>query len=507
MPAAVARKITPQEQDHKQVRFEESKPPPTSTTTSCVSKRGRYVSPGRRNTKLPESVPSEAASEPEEEKCSASLLLSPKSTEKRFAAPTTPTTDFSVDFGSSKGFDPNVLAWLQSPSGLFSPGFGTPSKATTPTPVVSTSFFFSDVANLPKGNTDSNIICISPLASSKEKSTDWKEVFASPEAKVSAQPVRKGVDAVLSAEQDVREDEDLSVLMQLASNTTPGKKVFRKDDNKKDLPPSIPLPTATDSSTKVKLYQKSSSRSEEIVPVQLGMRKNSKSPYGYPLPDIYGSMRVSIGNGKAPPPSPKQPYPPYPHHQPPPYYYHQGPQPYGYPVAHPPPPPQSEPQHPPPPKKKAKTTATKTAETDAPNIEENSSQLLATATKSGRKRGSPKKKNKSPQLKGPVEREKAASTIRDLNAAAGGKNDKAAALAAAILRGVTMRPSGKWQAQLYFSGKSRYIGVFDSREKAALAYEIAREKLKTGAAAGESTEELVNAARKAAFDGVNEQLK
>jgi AP2 domain len=82
----------------------------------------------------------------------------------------------------------------------------------------------------------------------------------------------------------------------------------------------------------------------------------------------------------------------------------------------------------------------------------------------------------------------------------------AAALAAAILRGVTMRPSGKWQAQLYFAGKSRYIGVFDSREKAALAYEIAREKLKNGESGNpdkSTTESLVNAARKAAFDGVN----
>ena len=72
-----------------------------------------------------------------------------------------------------------------------------------------------------------------------------------------------------------------------------------------------------------------------------------------------------------------------------------------------------------------------------------------------------------------------------------------------------MRPSGKWQAQLYFAGKSRYIGVFDTREKAALAYEIAREKLKSGPQdpSGKSTENLVNQARKAAFEGVNERLK
>lgn len=111
-----------------------------------------------------------------------------------------------------------------------------------------------------------------------------------------------------------------------------------------------------------------------------------------------------------------------------------------------------------------------------------------------------------------MERQKAAATIQAVNAASGGKNDKAAALAAAILRGVTMRPSGKWQAQLYFAGKSRYIGVFDTREKAALAYEIAREKLKSeksnaegGQLTPKATEAAVTLARKAAFEGVNER--
>lgn len=68
------------------------------------------------------------------------------------------------------------------------------------------------------------------------------------------------------------------------------------------------------------------------------------------------------------------------------------------------------------------------------------------------------------------------------------------------------------QAQLYFAGKSRYIGVFDTREKAALAYEIAREKLKSeksnaegGTLSPQQTENAVNAARKAAFEGVNER--
>ena len=118
------------------------------------------------------------------------------------------------------------------------------------------------------------------------------------------------------------------------------------------------------------------------------------------------------------------------------------------------------------------------------------------------------KSNASTALEDPEERERVAAAIRAVNESSGGGNEKAAALAAAILRGVTMRPSGKWQAQLYYAGKSRYIGVFDSREKAALAYEIAREVLKTEKGleptSAEETDRNVTLARKAAFAGVNE---
>ena len=55
-----------------------------------------------------------------------------------------------------------------------------------------------------------------------------------------------------------------------------------------------------------------------------------------------------------------------------------------------------------------------------------------------------KKKSKTAMLSEPVDRLKSAAAIAAINAASGGKNDKAAALAAANLRGVTMRPSGKW---------------------------------------------------------------
>ena len=86
------------------------------------------------------------------------------------------------------------------------------------------------------------------------------------------------------------------------------------------------------------------------------------------------------------------------------------------------------------------------------------------------------------------------------------KKPKSTDLASALLRGVTVRPSGKWQAQLYFAGKSRYIGVFDSRDIAATAYEIARDYLKDKSvlpsSSKQDTDLHVNAARKAAFAGV-----
>ncbi|KAL9185841.1 hypothetical protein ACHAXT_003618 [Thalassiosira profunda] len=69
-------------------------------------------------------------------------------------------------------------------------------------------------------------------------------------------------------------------------------------------------------------------------------------------------------------------------------------------------------------------------------------------------------------------------------------------LAKLTLRGVTQRLSGKWQAQLYYAGKSRYLGVFESKEAAALGYEVARELLETDT--GEETNERMAVARKAA---------
>lgn len=208
-------------------------------------------------------------------------------------------TDFASDYGKSGNLPPsfdtsNVLKWLHSPgaNGLFSPGFGsilnTPRTSdnvpyysaglaprTPRTPTVSTSFFFSDAANLPRNsnttadalfsasNTPSTkrngIICISPLATGKGGRSShgkintplttgsssaahyYKDVFASPKSsslpfllsetpssgpapRVSQRGSTKdppNLDACvhLAAERELMEDEDLSVLLQLASNT------------------------------------------------------------------------------------------------------------------------------------------------------------------------------------------------------------------------------------------------------------------------------------------------
>mmetsp|Transcript_19780 Transcript_19780/g.46269 ORF Transcript_19780/g.46269 Transcript_19780/m.46269 type:complete len:969 (-) Transcript_19780:19-2925(-) len=584
-------------------------------------------------------------------------------------------TDFAFDYGkpASNGSSyesSNVLAWLQSPTAndFFSPG-GLGSMLNTPrsgvlkgphTPTFSTSFFFSDVAGLPRGGEcaspkagataaasenekrggngrgNNNIICISPLSSYKTKGNqlgpnspkiNYKDMFASPVERSgmamlgSSQKARGGVqrgenlDAVHLAERDLMEDEDLSVLLQLASSTprpsaagtdqsapstkSEGSKVFRKNGENENLPSlQLPIIGGRDGEGKgtrltrkthsrdhndvsddriikpirqasggpaVDLKQKKASESVKKPPTTGSMHPGTRSyppmsshfPHHDPpyYPSLHpgmahgGSMRVVVGG---PPPNrgksssesqrvrtysmaPRADYPP-PYPPPPSHYtHHHGvpPPPHMHPHygRYPPPHPAHShgthrhmplyASHP-----KAKTTTASTSNTKKQPIKvvsgktglkrtTTSSTPKATSAKKTKKSSSQsgtKKKNRSPQLVDKAERQKAAATIQAVNQASGGKNDKAAALAAAILRGVTMRPSGKWQAQLYFAGKSRYIGVFDTREKAALAYEIAREKLKSEKSSAEGgvmtpkqTEAAVNAARKAAFEGVNER--
>mmetsp|Transcript_7132 Transcript_7132/g.10397 ORF Transcript_7132/g.10397 Transcript_7132/m.10397 type:complete len:730 (+) Transcript_7132:76-2265(+) len=100
----------------------------------------------------------------------------------------------------------------------------------------------------------------------------------------------------------------------------------------------------------------------------------------------------------------------------------------------------------------------------------------------------------------PRENEQIAAAIAAVNKSV----QKAAGKEMTLPRGVTVRPSGKWQAQLYYAGKSRYIGVFESREDACYAYEVARQiLLSCKDPQDDEVETNINLARKAAFAGVH----
>ena len=78
-------------------------------------------------------------------------------------------------------------------------------------------------------------------------------------------------------------------------------------------------------------------------------------------------------------------------------------------------------------------------------------------------------------------------------------------LPAGIPRGVTVRPSGKWQAQFYYRGKSRYAGVFDTAKEASIAYEILRKELEATKQSRNDAQDhdaLFNAARMKAIETV-----
>lgn len=190
----------------------------------------------------------------------------------------------------------------------------------------------------------------------------------------------------------------------------------------------------------------------------------SRGPKSTPAPRSHittAQRRPSYSHQDSYPP-PGMSYPPPPHgHYPPhpvhmgamgahPYHSHYAPPPRHH--AHAPPP--SAPSHLPmygaqhhtpttkltPSKKTKASKVTKQTLPKRPSISSDSGKPAKKAKKSP----GGKKKNKSPQLTEKADRQRAAQTIAAVNAASGGKNDKAAALAAAILRGVTMRPSGKW---------------------------------------------------------------
>ena len=544
--------------------------------------------PTRLERKTKEKGASESATPAAAPAAAVRAPLTPRTTPKRDLERdrllTTPT-DFAFDYGkhptSAYSLDnSNVLAWLHSPTanGLFSPGGGLGSMMNTPkgggprtprTPTVhSTSFFFSDVAGLPRGaesaspkpgadggkrsaRGSNSMICISPLSSHKAKHGVQgalspkinMEMFASPAERSgmaslgmkpgAASGVQQGgnLDAVNLAERDLMEDEDLSRLLQLANNTprpapsdrpvaaagSSDTNVFRAQESQKDGEnlPALSLPVIGGKGKEgsgTKLSRKTSSEaSRPVIPAGGGQPTSTPSPdkqgsisktpssVGSSQPDSHpymtsyhhheaayypslhpgmshgGSMRVVVGG----PPRPKSgtppngalrytmgrpgEYPPHyathypPHHGVPPHHMHPH-------YSHYPPP-----SHPGGPRHVPLYSA---EDKPKPGVKKQSPKGAA---KAGVKRSSPgpsnkpppsakktkkspqtgaKKKNRSPQLVDKADRQKAAAAIQAVNQASGGKNDKAASLAAAILRGVTMRPSGKWQAQLYFAGKS-----------------------------------------------------
>jgi hypothetical protein len=127
-------------------------------------------------------------------------------------------------------------------------------------------------------------------------------------------------------------------------------------------------------------------------------------------------------------------------------------------------------------------------------------------------------------IQDPVSPQKSNAVIAALNAASGGKNDRAAALAAEHMRGIS-KCQGKWvswtdvyifgrslliyfkqKAIAYYAGKARYIRNFESREKAAFAYEIVREKLKIDTVHRSLDPEAADAAFKSARDAALEAV-
>ena len=136
-----------------------------------------------------------------------------------------------------------------------------------------------------------------------------------------------------------------------------------------------------------------------------------------------------------------------------------------------------------------------------------------TSGKKGRSTGrkkTPTSKAKN-EVTDPADLRRIEEAIRAVNSEYGSGETRRERLAQLQVRGVTQRPSGKWQAQVYYSGKSRYIGVFDSKGEASLAYEIAREVLKMDSTEAQpkgtaAVERNVAVARSAAFSGAKNQV-
>ena len=67
--------------------------------------------------------------------------------------------------------------------------------------------------------------------------------------------------------------------------------------------------------------------------------------------------------------------------------------------------------------------------------------------------------------------------------------------------GITLTKDNKWQAQIVYNGKTRYVGIFDSEETARSAVKLARNKLAASDGSiyeGEELKRIIKCARDAA---------
>jgi hypothetical protein len=455
-------------------------------------------------------------------------------------------SDFGKGFKQEHQYDPaNSFAWLDTPGGqgLFSPNGGLTTYSVHNTPRGMYGFLgagktpggnaLSDAevlkangdlgVNTPKvPDAQQSMICISPLRKGKNKSSgapetpiNYSEIFASPQS-----TIRKA--DIHTAENNINLDADLNELLQLAGKATPGgtrpvsflspvlSTHLRRASTNGDShePPSslqLPIisgtsaPSAEKSTPQLSIRSTSGGRSASKNPTgRKRGRPPKKKPVETPAPkqqkrqkqqqyqeQNYPQPQVLHYHGGAPqqyyhPPHQQQGGWVYPG-QPPQYTYHD----------HKKAPSLDESGG----KTPSKGRGTRRGGRAPPSTE---------STPAKRRRTPTPKKAKVQQELDPKDNEKINEAINAVRRSGGGKQKKSDDKGS-LPRGVTMRPSGKWQAQLYYAGKSRYIGVFDSREKACLAYEISREVLKTDKGEEPKSSEIdanINLARKAAFAGV-----
>lgn len=408
----------------------------------------------------------------------------------------------SPTLGANGLFSPNgglAQSLTNTPRGMYGFSCKTPHTPSTAANLASSSSqpaFFFDSQQSPSDREDKNgMICISPLASKKPSavtstpnpnehvpstpmSIDFTKVFATPRlptprlSKSSGSAMKQGIQTpVLSSMERNIIDEDLNAMLQLAEATPSGTRSI-----------GFLSPLLTNSFRKVGGGQEDHIRPDENLsdlqlPVISGRVTSGFSPSlaarsSSSKGSLKGSQKRKAGDMDRSSQRHSYPQPPQPPHASMLHYRHQnGPRPQGGFYPHPPPgypmsnfPPSN--QHPnassqhrqhkgqanaPGQPEKSKRKAAKNAKAvikKAVADDTSSSTSLTPSPPSKKPRKSPSKprrpKSKNALPDDPEERERLASAIRAVNKKNGGKNSEAAELAAAIMRGVTCRPSGKW---------------------------------------------------------------